>query len=66
VIEFAEPLNCIDPIGRLIGPKPRESIFEQHKKHLRERLWVGINGFHIASWLVRRGWHGSMLGFFTP
>jgi hypothetical protein len=61
-MKLTELLDRIGPVGRVVGTKPRESVFEQHKKHLRERLWIGMDGFHIASWLVRHGWRVSTLG----
>jgi hypothetical protein len=61
-MKLAELLDRIGPVGRVVGAKPRESVFEQHKKHLRERLWVGMDGLHVASWLVRHCWRVSTLG----
>jgi hypothetical protein len=39
-MKLAELLDRIRPVRRVVGAKPGESVFEQHKKHLRERLWV--------------------------
>jgi hypothetical protein len=52
-MKLAELLDRIGPVGRVVGAKPRESVFEKHKKHLRECLWVGIDGFQLASWMIR-------------
>jgi len=61
-MKLTELLDRIGAVGRVVGAKPRESVFEQHKKHLRERLWVGMDGFHVVSCLVRHGWRVSTLG----
>jgi hypothetical protein len=39
-MKLTELLDRVGPVGGVVGAKPRESVFEQHKKHLRERLWV--------------------------
>ena len=39
-MKLTELLDRIGPVDRVVGAQLRESVFEQHKKHLRERLWV--------------------------
>jgi len=65
-MKLTELLDRIGPVGRVVGAKPRESVFEQHKKHLRERLRSGWMAFTLPPcWCVTAG-ASPQWGFCTP
>lgn len=48
-MKLTELLDRVGAVGRVVGAKPGESVFEQHKKPRRESLLIEMDGFHLAS-----------------